>query len=242
MKTLVLKLRGPMQSYGTHSHFNTRETDSHPSKSAVLGLIAGALGWRRESEEIRVLNDLQFAVRVDQEGLTRKDYQIAREYQKKFRYHVKGKFKDKGTYVTNRYYLEDAIFVVALGHEDASLIDRIQEALRKPYFQGFLGRRSYPVNYDLIMHSSERDPLEELKTLDWQASDWYRYKHGVPKYLEVFADRALDKTAPWQKRQDAVVSFSQEHRQFAYRLEVRLLVPPVLRSSEHDAFGEVGES
>lgn len=234
MKTLVLKLRGPMQSYGTHSHFNTRETDSHPSKSAVLGLIAGALGWRRSSEQLKPLESLQFAVRVDQAGLTKKDYQIAQKYKRD------GTF-DKN-YVTNRYYVEDAIFVVALGHEDDQLIDTIEKALRRPYFQGFLGRRSYPVNYDLVMYTSDQTPLEELKTLDWQAEDWYRNRQSAPSSLEIFADKALSPNAPGQKRQDAVVSFSQEHRQFAYRLEVRLLVPPVLRSSEHDAFGEVGES
>ena len=39
MKTILLKFSGPMQSWGTDSHFETRHTDHHPSKSAVLGLL-----------------------------------------------------------------------------------------------------------------------------------------------------------------------------------------------------------
>ena len=105
MKTILLKFTGPLQSYGTSSHFETRYTDYYPSKSAVIGLLAACLGYRRdEAENLRELSKLKFAVRIDQDGTLLRDYHIARSY------------KDKGveskTYVTNRYYLEDALFVI----------------------------------------------------------------------------------------------------------------------------------
>ena len=99
MKTILLKLAGPMQSYGTSSHFETRATDPHPSKSAIIGMVAAALGYRRsETEKIQTLNRLKFSVRIDSRGELLKDY------------HTVKKYKPSGeldrTYVTNRYYLE----------------------------------------------------------------------------------------------------------------------------------------
>lgn len=73
MKTILLRLKGPMQSWGTSSRFETRTSDYYPSKSAVIGIIAASLGYRRdEDEKIQKLNDLDFAVRIDQEGILQK--------------------------------------------------------------------------------------------------------------------------------------------------------------------------
>ena len=51
MKTILLKFAGPLQSWGTSSHFETRHTDFYPSKSAVIGLLAASLGYRRDEDE-----------------------------------------------------------------------------------------------------------------------------------------------------------------------------------------------
>ena len=77
MKTILLKFAGSMQSWGTDSHFETRHTDLYPSKSGVLGLVAAALGWRRNDERIEELNRICFAVRVDQPGTMLMDYHVA---------------------------------------------------------------------------------------------------------------------------------------------------------------------
>ena len=105
MRTVLLKFSGPLQSWGTDSHFESRHTDTHPSKSGVIGLIAAGLGYSRDDDtEIQRLNSLFFAVRVDQRGELLRDF------------HTAQKFKENGdferNYVTNRYYLQDAVFVV----------------------------------------------------------------------------------------------------------------------------------
>ena len=51
MKTILLKFAGPLQSWGTDSHFETRHTDFYPSKSGVIGLIAAGLGYGRDEDE-----------------------------------------------------------------------------------------------------------------------------------------------------------------------------------------------
>ena len=143
VKTLLLKLAGPLQSWGTRSHFETRHTDFYPSKSAIIGMIAAGFGYHRNDDEsIAALNQLDFAVRVDRQGTLLRDYHTAQKYKNN------GEF-DR-TYVTNRYYLEDAVFVVAVGHADEKWIDRIEEALRNPYYQPFMGRRSLPLPADFI--------------------------------------------------------------------------------------------
>ncbi len=56
MKTILLKFAGPLQSWGTRSHFETRHTDLYPSKSAVIGIIAASMGFRRDDDtKIQVL-------------------------------------------------------------------------------------------------------------------------------------------------------------------------------------------
>ena len=79
MKTIVMKFCGPLQSWGTGSNFETRHTDFYPSKSAVIGMIAASKGYKRDNTtSLSRLNELDFAVRVDQNGNLMRDYHIAR--------------------------------------------------------------------------------------------------------------------------------------------------------------------
>lgn len=227
LKTLLLKFAGPLQSWGTDSKFETRYTDFYPSKSAVIGMIAASFGYRRdEDEKIKQLNDLDFAVRVDQRGNLLRDYQIATAYK------PDGRFERN--YVTNRYYLEDAIFVVAIGGED-DFIDKIEQSLRNPYFQTFFGKRSNPINPDFILDKTNQGVVESLENISWQAGNWYKkeYKNKSRLELEVYIDGDLIKESVSKFRKDRVESFSQKHRQFGYRGEKRYVVT---LSEEHDAF------
>lgn len=133
MSTLLLRLAGPMQSWGTESKFDVRRTGREPSKSGVLGLVAAALGIRRQdTAALGELTKLRFGVRVDREGVIQRDYQTAHTA--------------KGTaYVTHRYYLADAVFTVGLESGDEALLERIQAAVKAPAFPLYLGRRSCPV-------------------------------------------------------------------------------------------------
>ena len=50
MKTATIRLTAPLQSYGNSASFNQRTSDSYPTKSAIVGMIAAALGYSRESK------------------------------------------------------------------------------------------------------------------------------------------------------------------------------------------------
>lgn len=239
MKTILLKFAGPMQSWGTNSNFENRHTDFYPSKSGVIGMIAASLGYHRdEYEKISKLNELSFAVRVDQPGNLLKDYHIAR------------KFKKNGSldrnYVTNRYYLEDAVFVVAISHKDDILMDEIENSLKSPWFQTFLGRRSLPLTADFFLKSTENDLIDSLSKIEWQASKWYKDK--TKEYavkLEIYSDFYEGDAKPISMRKDRVISFSQMNRQFNYRYESVSTVEISNRtfdySTTHDVFESVGD-
>ena len=240
MKTILLKFAGPMQSWGTDSHFETRHTDLYPSKSAVIGLIGAALGIRRDDKSICDFDSLKFAVRVDQEGNLLKDYHIARKYK------LTGDF-DR-TYVTERYYLEDAVFVVAISHEDNNLIEKIYEALKRPYFQMFLGRRSTPVLADFILGNFDGDIRNALEKCEWQAKDYYKKRYNTSqKSLDVYCDKGVFDNADREiLRQDKVISFSNKNRQFSFRYEdhAKIYVKNSMFESEdtnHNIFDLVGE-
>ena len=78
--TLLLRLAGPMQSWGTQSRFSMRDTGLEPSKSGVIGLLCAALGRPREDTAIvRRLTALTMGVRVDREGVMKKDFHTAND-------------------------------------------------------------------------------------------------------------------------------------------------------------------
>ena len=86
-------------------------------------MIAACLGYKRnDDEKISDLNNLEFAVRIDQKGNMMRDFHIAKSYK------PDGTFIR--TYVTNRYYIEDAVFVVALDSKDGDLIEELSLAFK----------------------------------------------------------------------------------------------------------------
>lgn len=149
MATLLLKLLGPMQSWGSRSRFDHRDTEREPTKSGVLGLVAAALG-RDRSEPVNDLAQLRLGVRVDREGTPATDYQTAQNVIKasvtreQWR-RAREKKKTTGTQdtvVSRRHYLADAAFLVGL-EGNAGLLEKVETALRNPRWTLFLGRKGY---------------------------------------------------------------------------------------------------
>src|ERR1017187_6721725 len=83
MPTLLLRLAGPMQSWGLSSRFTIRDTGREPAKSGVLGLLCAGLGKPAAQTEqdgfptLAVLASLRMGVRVDREGAMARDYHTA---------------------------------------------------------------------------------------------------------------------------------------------------------------------
>lgn len=142
--TLLLRLDGPMQSWGTQSRFTHRDSGLEPSFSGVVGLLCAALG-RPRGEPLDDLARLAMGVRVDREGTMRSDYHTAGGW------HLRSEAgygvpspdgKKRGTVLSHRQYLADAEFLVGLAG-DRALLEEIGAALRSPRWQIYLGRKAF---------------------------------------------------------------------------------------------------
>lgn len=209
MKTLTIKLSSPLQSYGNEATFNHRTTWDYPSKSAIIGMLAAAMGYRRDDPRITELNDLKFAVRVDQPGQTMTEFQTIQWDPK------------KSSKITYRGHIQDAVFMVAIGSEDDQFINILKSALLHPKFQLFLGRRANPPAGPLQLHLiDDQNPVQVLTNLDWQASAWLQKKTKQETVsVDVIADASLlpeTKMRP-ELVKDRVVSFDPRHRQMRFR-------------------------
>ena len=143
MATLLLRLAGPMQSWGTSSRFDQRDSGKEPSKSGVIGLLAAALGIDREAwAELKPLTRLAMGVRHDRPGIPRRDYQTAGCAREATIIRADGSQAKDGV-VSERHYLADACFLVGLEGDDSGLLESAAAALRNPRWPLALGRKSY---------------------------------------------------------------------------------------------------
>jgi CRISPR system Cascade subunit CasD len=138
MPTLLLRLIGPMQSWGTTSRFDERDTQLEPSKSGVVGLLACALG-RDRSDSVDDLASLRMGVRVDREGVLMRDFQTATGVL----IAADGKPDRERTVVSPRFYLSDAAFLVGMEGEDIALLRQVRRALERPRWPLALGRKAF---------------------------------------------------------------------------------------------------
>ncbi len=189
MPTLLLRLVGPMQSWGIASRFDQRDTGKEPSKSGVVGLIAAALGIDRANWiDLEPLAALTMGVRHDRPGIQRRDYQTAGCARGDAIITADGK-PAKGGVVSHRFYLADAAFLVGLESEDRVLLERIHAALRNPFWPLALGRKSYMPSESIWMP----DAL-----------------NGSSMHEALANSRWIGKLLPWEKEQPARLLVSWE--------------------------------
>ena len=154
--TLLLRLVGPMQSWGTRSRFDHRDTEIAPSKSGVIGLLAAALG-RPRNAPISDLAQLRFGVRIDRPGVLKTDYHTAQNVV------LADASKLLDTAVTRRAFLADAAYLAGLESPDRNLLDTLNEAIADPHWPLALGRRAFAPSQPVALHDPPpilAEPLE----------------------------------------------------------------------------------
>ena len=220
MAVLLLKLAGPLQSWGSASRFTDRGTQHEPTKSGVVGLLAAALG-RRRTASVDDLASLRFGVRIDQPGTLEDDFQT--EHKRKWDKSLNRWVSDRALPLTHCHYLFDAVFVAAFEGDD-ELLERCAVALDAPAFPLFLGRRSCPPACRVLLELSESATLlEALKEHPWEASERYkknrRFRESEFVDLEILYDKQPDSDGEGYDvvQRDVPISFSQEHRQYSFR-------------------------
>lgn len=183
---LVLKLHGPMQAWGEHTFEGLRPSANFPTRSGLLGLLGACLGIKRNDREQlhRLADSIGMAVRVDERHVPRRDgtWRTVRMVKITDYHTVKDArddyagLKSHETIQTWREYLYDAEFTVALWtppNATLSLAD-LEEAVKRPRFTPYLGRRSCPVTRPLFQtHLKAANALEALKMLEPQGGTVY---------------------------------------------------------------------
>lgn len=220
--TLLMRLVAPMQSWGVQSDFTHRDTGMEPSKSGVIGLLCAALGKPRDENHpdnldkpsLAQLAQLRMGVRVDREGLLKRDYHTAKDVRKSSGTSMKD---TKNTEVSERYYLSDAVFLVGLEGDSLEILQKLDYALHNPCWSLFLGRKAFvPSEPIWVKHGvQEGEPLEDaLRSYRSRLSRWERKfdDKRMRLVIEVKVGEPSEIT-----RRDQPLSFVKGHRAFDFR-------------------------
>ncbi len=164
-RVLRLWLGAPLQSWGTASRFEVRATELAPSKSGVIGLLCAALGRPRD-RPVDDLAALRFGVCVERGGSVLRDFHTVGAGTDPVA--VASGAKGRGI-VTERYYLEDAAFVVGLEGTDEAFARQLLAAVRAPRWLLALGRRSCPPAGPIVdQHAIFAGSLEDALADGWR--------------------------------------------------------------------------
>lgn len=181
---------------------------------------------------------MKIGVRVDQPGTLLRDFQTARND------------KGKSMPLSNRYYLTDAVFVVGIEGE-VELIEGIQNALKRPRYPLYLGRRSCPPSFPLVLKTVDK-PLNKAllpESVEWQAAPWFTKRVARKGYV---ADLVSDSNDFGEGKEheleetvrDVPISFDMRNRQYSwrtvYRSSVVLCDPP--KQVAHDPLVELEDA
>lgn len=215
MATLLLRLAGPMQSWGTESRWEIRDAGREPSKSGVVGLLGAALG-RSRSDPVSDLARLRMAVRVEREGIVKKDFQTAARVATASEH----KLEDV---ISTRYYLSDAEFLVGLEGPEALLGD-LAAQLGAPVYPLYLGRRSYPPSAPVRLPHGLYPSLglsEVLRQRPWEPTVGNGRRPDRLRVVEEAAPGEGDSV-----RRDQPLGECFASREFGLRHLVTYFVPP----------------
>ncbi|HXK57076.1 MAG: type I-E CRISPR-associated protein Cas5/CasD [Gammaproteobacteria bacterium] len=153
---LLFQLYGAMASWGDTAVGEFRPSHSHPTRSAVLGLVAAALGIRQhEEEQLQALeNSCRVAVRLDWPGEAMRDYHTTQvpPQQRKVRHYTRRdelKADKLHTILSQRDYRTDSAATIALTskNEPSFKLQQIADKLQRPELPLYLGRKSCPLAF-----------------------------------------------------------------------------------------------
>src|SRR5919106_1412802 len=164
---LVFRLYGPMCSWGDIAVGEVRPSTVHPSKSAILGLIAAAIGIKRpdtvgdenertalEEAHSALVQGYGFAVRVDAPGVPLVDYHTAqvpssgtgrnrRQFATRRDELLAVPRAELNTILSRRDYRVDALYTVTLWARPGAphALDEFAARLHAPVYALYLGRK-----------------------------------------------------------------------------------------------------
>jgi len=187
---LVFQLYGPLVAWGDIAVGEMRPSAMTPSKSAVIGILAAALGLRRpdtahteadraawEAEHHALAQGYGMAIKVDSLGLPLTDFHTAqvpssgtgrnrRVFSSRRDELTRDDKSHLNTILSRREYRQEAFYIVALwAHPHAPrTLDELRQALLEPCFTLYLGRKSCPLALPLQPEIKSAETMEMALT------------------------------------------------------------------------------
>ena len=167
MRFLLFTLYAPMGAMGTSAVGELRMSGARPARAALVGLASAALGLRRDQAEHidRLQTRLHWAVRVDAPGVPLMDYHTTQVPGGSAKYRTRrdelmaGKLN---TVLSEREWRTDVFCTVAVWTaEGEGGLERLADALRKPTFTLYFGRKSGPLGLPTAPEVLDADSFVE---------------------------------------------------------------------------------
>ncbi len=229
---LMFTLCGAMASWGDTAVGETRPSYAYPTKSAVIGLCAAALGVERDNLDLlsQLSQSFDFAVCVEREGDFMMDYhttQVPSATKLKKKPHQSRRDElvvdELKTILSTRDYYCDALYTVvlwALPHKTIDItLEDFLAALKRPKFVLYLGRKSCPLilpSFPRILSDEGVDlalknyfGCAERKKL-FDELFFQKNKQGLNRRLRLYADASVAlspglQPSQWQVRKDKLL-------------------------------------
>ncbi|GBF50735.1 CRISPR-associated protein Cas5/CasD [Leptospira ryugenii] len=244
---LVFRLYGPIASWGEIAVGENRHSFSYPSKSAIMGLLASALGYKREEEEKHILltQSLSFGVKVYSPGILLRDYhtvQVPPSKGKIIYSTRKDELREKlelNTILSSRDYRMDAMYDVCIRKKKQEIdLVEIQKKLNEPIFSLFLGRKSCVLSSpvfaslvnanDLFLAFSKYEQNLKERFKKENINYFFENEKLKSNFIEYIWEDEGDENADIRTRRDEVLSRKRwqfsERKEF-YKSEVKQNVP-----------------
>lgn len=201
---LVFQLYGQMASWGDIAVGEVRPTLHFPTKSALLGLLAAAVGIDRQDQtKLDHLRDqLTYGVEVKTRGRYLYDYHtiqtpLAKNIKTK-RPLTRREELNSGnlsTLLTSRYYWTAPYYRIAF-YGEQELLKSLKEALDYPIYIPYLGRKACPIGLPLnskvvneatfenAINTIEQNELTKKLYEDTDTSEWF-WEKDCPTQLSI---------------------------------------------------------
>lgn len=190
---LLMTLGGPMSAWGNITVGEIRSTWDRPSKSAVLGLVAAALGIERLDTATQIALQKAFGIAVgtvDRHGpKPLLDYHSVQSRGQERNAHWRTR-KDElvvprsqlNTLLSQRAYWEDRTAVIAIWQRAScpTSLAQMRDALLAPQYMLWLGRKSCPPGQPLAPEIIDARSLHDAVDAYWTAHSQRCAEHHLP--------------------------------------------------------------